>query len=116
MRWAASFSSGTTDAPPLLAARRCDLDADGRADVLGLTQDRKAVFLQGDGTGKFAVRAGVLGSTADVTPSVLAVAAADFNGDGEADLFVWAEGSVSVFHGVGNGNRTVRLSFTGKRE
>ncbi len=110
------FGAGATDSPPLRSARRCDLDADGRADVVGLTKDRKPIFLQGDGAGKLSFRSGVFGPAVNALSNVVAVAVADFKGDGTSDLFVWTEAGVKLFLGLGNGNHNIRLTFSGKRD
>jgi len=110
------FGPGATDAPALLAAQRCDLDLDGRADIVGLSKDGRAVFLQGDGDGKLSNRDDAFGPAVGKLAGLLAVAAADVNGDGVPDLVAWSAAGVQVFLGQSNGNRGLKLAFTGVRD
>ena len=114
--FAKRFTAGATDSPPLLHAQRCDLDQDGRADVVGLSRDGKAVFLQGDGEGKLTNVPEPFGPAVDALGRLHAVAAADVDGDGTPDVVVWHEKGLAVFPGVPNGHHTARASFTGKRD
>ena len=105
-------SPGAADSPPLKTASRCDLDRDGRADVIGLTTGGEAVYLQGDGRGKLSRRAGASPDAG----KLLAVAACDVDGDGVPDLVCWAPDGLRVYSGIDNGNHAVRLKLTGKRD
>jgi tetratricopeptide (TPR) repeat protein len=114
---AARFAPGGTDSPALRSAAWCDLDLDGRTDVVGLSADRKPVFLQGDGKGKFAKKAAPFGPEADAIPDLLAAIPADLDGDGNPDLLAWSEaGGLRVFRSLGNGNHALKLTLTGTRE
>ena len=110
------FGPGATDAPALLSAQRCDLDLDGRADVVGLSADGRAVFLQGDGEGKLANRAEPFGPAVAALTGLRAVGVADFDGDGVPDLAAWSAAGVSVFLGQSNGNRGLKIALTGVRD
>ncbi len=110
------FAAGATDAPAMLSAQRCDLDLDGRADVVGLSADGRAVFLQGDGEGKLANRVEPFGPAVAALAGLRAVGVADFDGDGVPDLATWSAGGVSVFRGQSNGNRGLKLALTGVRD
>ncbi len=103
---------GANDSPLLRQASRCDLDRDGRADVIGLTTDGAAVYLQGDGRGKLSRRAGTFPDAG----KLLAVAACDGDGDGVPDLVCWAPDGLRVYSGIDNGNHAVKLKLTGKRD
>ena len=95
---ATRFAAGNTDSPALRSAAWCDLDLDGRTDVVGLSADRKPVFLQGDGSGKFSRKSMPFGPEADAIPDLLAVTACDLDGDGNPDLLAWsATGGLRVF-------------------
>ena len=41
--------AGATNAPALITAHATDLDLDGRTDLVGLSEDRRPVFLHNDG-------------------------------------------------------------------
>lgn len=110
------FVAGATSSPPLLAAQRCDLDLDGRSDLVGLSIDGRAVFLQGDGQGKLVNHAEPFGPTVEKLIGLHAVAALDFTGDGVPDLLVWTNDGPKIFPGMSNGNHSLKLSFTGVRD
>ena len=110
------FGLGATDSPPLLSAHRCDLDQDGRSDIVGLTKDGRAVFLQGDGEGKLSDRDQPFGPAVGNLTGLRAVAAMDVNGDGVPDLIAWTPDGVKVFLGQSNGNHGLKLAFTGVRD
>jgi hypothetical protein len=107
---------GTTDSTPLLQAHRCDLDQDGRADVIGVGADGKPVTLRGDGKGRLAVVPGAFGPDAALLAPPSGVAVGDIDGDGEPDVFVFAADGPHLFRGLGNGNVGVRLMLTGRRD
>ena len=113
---AARFAAGVTDSPALLSAQRCDLDLDGRADIVGLSKDGRAVFLQGDGAGKLANRAEPFGPAVAQLTGLRAVAVMDANDDGVPDLLAWTADGVKVFLGQSNGNHGLKLAFTGLRD
>ncbi|MCE9565070.1 MAG: FG-GAP-like repeat-containing protein [Planctomycetes bacterium] len=114
---AARFSSGITDSPPLRSAAWCDLDLDGRTDIVGLSGEGKPVFLQGNGTGRFAKQATPFGPDAEVLPNLLAVLPVDLDGDGNPDVLAWSASSgLHVLRSLGNGNKSLRLTLTGARD
>jgi tetratricopeptide (TPR) repeat protein len=115
--FAKRFAAGATDAPPLLQAQRCDLDLDGRADVVGLSKDGRPVFLQGDGAGRLGNVPEPFGPAVEKLGPLHAVAVTDLDGDGHPDLIaVSHRDGLKVFRGLGNGNRGLKLRFTGKRD
>ena len=110
------FAPGVTDAPSLLSAQRCDLDQDGRSDVVGLSKDGHALFLQGDGDGKLANRSEPFGPAVANLINLRAVAVVDINSDGAPDLMAWTADGLKVFLGQSNGNNSLKLNFTGLRD
>lgn len=114
---AARFSAGTTDSPALRSAAWCDIDLDGRTDVLGISVANKPVFLQGDGAGKFTRKNEPFGPDAESIPDLSAVVSVDVDGDHIPDLLAWSEtGGLRAFRNVGNGNSGLSLSLTGMRK
>src|SRR5262249_41369743 len=108
------FAPGQTDSPPLCSAAWTDLDLDGRADLLGLSADRKPVFLQGDGTGKFTKKLAPFGPEAESLPDLLALVPVDLDGDGNPDVLAWSEtAGLRLFRSLGNGNNAIRLTPSG---
>lgn len=114
--FAKRFSAGVTDAPEMRQGQRCDLDWDGRADIVGLAKDGKPVFLHGDGHGKLTKVAEPFGPVPNQQADVIAVMAMDADGDCHPDFVVWAKDGLQIYRGLGNGNRGLKLSFTGKRD
>jgi Flp pilus assembly protein TadD len=111
------FALGVTDSPPLRSAYWVDLDLDGRTDLVGLSHDHKAVFLQGDGYGKFSRKQMPFGPEADAITDLIAVAPVDFDGDLNPDLLCWSEaGGIRIFRSLGNGNKAISLTLTGIRD
>ncbi|MFO0937575.1 MAG: VCBS repeat-containing protein [Gemmataceae bacterium] len=110
------FAKGATDAPPLVQAQWCDLDFDGRSDLVGLSREGKAVFLHGDGLGKLSNVAEPFGPAVGELKGLLSVAVTDLNGDCHPDLFVWTAEGPKLFTGQSNGNRGLRVLLTGKRD
>ncbi len=110
------FAAGATDAPALVSAQRCDLDLDGRSDIVGLAKDGKGLFLQGDGEGKLANRSEPFGPAVAKLIGLKAVATMDANGDGTPDFIAWTVDGVKVFLGQSNGNQGLKLAFTGVRD
>jgi tetratricopeptide (TPR) repeat protein len=111
------FARGAISSPHLKSALWCDLDLDGRTDIIGLSIERKPVFLQGDGTGKFRSKDKPFGPDADAIPELLAVASVDLDGDHVPDLFAWSESAgLRVHRSLGNGNSGLKLTLTGMRK
>ena len=113
---AGRFAAGFTDSPALLSAQRCDLDRDGRSDIVGLSREGRAVFLQGDGEGKLSNRGEPFGPAVAGLAGLRAVAAVDVDSDGVPDLVAWTPEGVRVFLGQDNGNHALKLAFTGVRD
>jgi Tfp pilus assembly protein PilF len=112
---AARFTAGGTNSPPLRSATWADMDLDGRTDIVGLSADRKPVFLQGDGTGEFTKKSTPFGPDADAIADLLAVVPVDLDGDGNPDVLVWSAGSgLKLFRSLGNGNKSLQLTLAGK--
>lgn len=110
------FSAGVTDAPAMWQGQRCDLDWDGRADIVGLAKDGKLVFLHGDGHGKLSNVNQPFGPVPDQVKGILTASVADVDGDCNPDVILWTKDGLHVYRGLGNGNRGLKLSFTGKRD
>ncbi|HVK09221.1 MAG TPA: FG-GAP-like repeat-containing protein [Gemmataceae bacterium] len=110
-----SFAVGDTNSPPLRQAIVTDLDADGWADLVGVSKDSKLVFLHNDGENRLVDRSAAIG--VPLPDEVQAAAVADLNGDCHADLLVWSAGAgLKVLRGGDNGNRTLLLELTGRHE
>ncbi len=105
---AGRFTPGVIDSPALIQAQTVDLDLDGRADIVGLSADRKLVFLQTDGNGKLVHQPGAFGPDADKFANAVAVAAGHFNDDFHADLVAWTEAGLALFRSHGNGYHAVQ--------
>ena len=111
------FGAGITDSPALRSAAWVDFDLDGHTDLVGTSADRKVVFLQGDGHGKFSRKSEAFGPTAEAIGDVLAASPVDLDGDGKPDLLVWSEASgLRAFRSLGNGNHGLTLTLSGKRK
>lgn len=111
------FSPDVMNSLPLRSASWTDLDLDGHTDLVGLSSDRKPVFLQGDGSGRFLGKNTPFGPKADAIPDLLAVVPIDIDGDGNPDVLCWSESSgLHLFRSLGNGNKSLRLTLTGKRD
>jgi hypothetical protein len=112
------FAGGAVPGPALLHAHRCDLDLDGRADLVGLSADRKPVLLhgQGDPTGRFTLAPEPFGPHPAKLTGLQAVAVADVDGNCTPDLICWDADGVKVFSAEPNGHRGLKLRLTGKRD
>jgi len=110
------YTPGATNSPPLAQAQVVDLDLDGWPDVIGLSEDRRPVFLQNDGTGRLVHKPETLAANADWPVDLLGIAAADLDGDCYPDVLVWSEaGGLEVRRSLGNGHRALKLTVTGLR-
>ena len=111
------FANGVTDCPTLCSASWVDLDLDGRTDLVGLSRQRKPVYLQGDGAGKFAQKNLPFGPDADAITDLLAVVPVDFDVTGNPDILCWSESAgLRLFRNLGNGNKSLRVNLTGMRK
>lgn len=111
------FKLAETDSPPLRSASWVDLDLDGRTDIVGLSNDRKPVLLQGDGKGKFTRKNSPFGPDADSIRDLLAVVPVDIDGDGNPDILCWSEsGGPQLFLNRGNGNNGLKVVLSGIRD
>ena len=114
---AQAFVPGSSNSPILLQAQAVDLDLDSWTDVVGLSKDRKPVFLQNDGTGKLVFRAEAFGPDSSMPANLQGVASADLDGDCYPDLLLFSENNgLEVRRHLGNGNRAVRLDLSGRRD
>ena len=105
-----TFNSGTLNATsdvPITALGAGDFTGQGALDIAVVHSDGTVdIFLQ-DGVGDFYPNAGTMAGS-----SPTAIAIADFNGDGKADLAITnsAQDSVSILLGNGSGNFTAAAS------
>src|SRR5262249_52112503 len=84
------FRAGVTHSPRLLQAEAIDLDLDGFTDIVGLSVQRKPVFLHNDGR-RLAQAVEALGRNADWPTDLVGLVVTDVDGDGYPDLLVWSE-------------------------
>lgn len=109
------YQKGITNSPPLLQAQAIDLDYDGWTDVVGLSEERRPVFLQNDGR-RLVHRKDTFGLDQDWPKDLIAVAAAELDGDKHMDLLVWSEGKgLELRRSEGNDNKALKLVFYGHR-
>lgn len=109
------FEPGATNSPPLLQAQVIDLDQDGWADIVGLSEQRCPVLLHNEGRRLALVPEG-LGPDADWPNDLVAVAVADVNCDGRPDLVIWSErDGLQIRVNQGNGNNGLKLELSGHR-
>lgn len=107
----------TNDSPALVQAQSIDLDLDGAADVIGLSVDGKPVFLRGDAKGKLTKVRDAFGPKPEAIANLLAVSSFDDDGDGNPDLLLWPRGEApQLFRNMGNGNRGLKITLTGRRD
>ncbi|NQW46905.1 MAG: VCBS repeat-containing protein [Planctomycetes bacterium] len=112
-------------APPLVQAAAVDIDLDGAADIVGLSQAGAAVLLINRG-GRFeavgdAFASGSASAEAVVnsgnSSDLLAAVPADIDGDGQSDLVTLSRSrGLEWRRNLGNGNRALRLVVSGRRE
>jgi tetratricopeptide (TPR) repeat protein len=113
----ARFVAGSSNSPPLRSAAWVDLDLDGRTDLIGLSSDRKPVFLQGDGAGKFSRKSVPFGPKAESLQDLLAVVPMHLEDVKTPAILLWSESSgLHLFRSNGNGNNGLRLALTGMRD
>jgi Tfp pilus assembly protein PilF len=110
------FTKGVTNSPDLLQAHRCDLDRDGRADIIGLSRDFRPIFLQGDGAGKLTNQPDLFQNGLVKFKNIRSLATAHMTGHDVPDLIVWHAQGISILAGEPNGNQSARVSFTGMRD
>lgn len=93
----------TSSAPLSIAA--ADLNGDGKPDLITANQSaNNLTILMNQGNGKFSAAAPYSLNSANESPGPTALAVADFNGDGKADLAVArSSGGIAVAFGNGNG-------------
>lgn len=106
------FAPGVTNSPALLQAVATDIDSDGWCDVIGLGADGKPILLHNQGDGRLVHAPDAFGPV----PTCAAVAVADLTGDALPDLLLWDDNGVRVLRNAGNGNASLLISPTGKRD
>src|SRR5262249_19117940 len=110
------FTRGTVKSPPLLHAQAIDLDLDGPPDVVGLSKDRRAVLLHSDSGTRLVHAVSALGPDEAAPGDVLAVAAADLDGDCRPEVLLWAEREgLRVLALRGNEIHGLKLRLSGHR-
>jgi hypothetical protein len=108
------FEAVALSAPPLIQAVAVDVDLDGWADVVGLSDRRRPVLLHNEG-GRLVAVADALGSAGEWPRDLLALAALDADGRGVADLLAWSEGGGLLLYACadnGNHGLAVELACT----
>lgn len=105
------FAASNVNAPALNQATVADIDADGWADVVGLNAEGKPVLLHNQGDGKLSPKADVFG----ILSAVRALAVANVVSDGNLDLLTLTDAGSQVHKNGGNGNHTLFLNPTGRR-
>jgi Tfp pilus assembly protein PilF len=113
---ASRFVPAASNTSPLRSAAWVDLDLDGRTDILGVSADRRPVFLHRNGAGQFSRKLSPFGPDADNLADLLAAVGVDLDGDSTPDVLLWSEAGGLRFHrSLGNGNYGLKLVLTGKR-
>ncbi len=105
------FTASEVNAPAFRQATVADVDADGWADVVGLSGEGKPVLLHNQGDGKLAAKIDTFG----ILTGVRAFAVANLVSDGNLDLLTLTDAGVQLHKNNGNGNHTLYLNPTGKR-
>src|SRR5262245_11870063 len=109
------FTRGDTSSPALKHATCVDIDADGWADVVGLSADRKLVLLHNDGQNRLVYLRDAFG--VPLPEDLIAATAADLDGDCHVNVLVWSETEgLKGLRTRDNGNKTLRLELTGRYE
>lgn len=106
------FTPSITDSPPLRQAVAADVDMDGWPDVVGLGADGKPVLLHNLAEGRLEHVPEAFGPVG----TAHAVAAADLDSDGAPDLLVWNDAGLQLHRNLGNGNSTLLIAPTGRRD
>ncbi len=108
------FTPRPLDAPPLVSAQVCDLDCDGQWDLLGVGRRGELVLLRGEGQGRWQRVLSPFGSAAE-RDDLLAVVAADVDGDGLPDGLIWsAAAGLQLYRNRGNGGHALHVTLNGK--
>jgi hypothetical protein len=91
-----------------------DVDLDGWADVVGLSDRHVPVLLHNEG-GRLVEHPDALGRAQDFSSDLVALTVCDTNGDGFPDLVAWSESrGLELYESRGNGNRGLRLEAVGR--
>ena len=84
-------------------------------DVIGLAETGIPVLLHNDRASQLVDVPNALGG--NWPADLIAIAASDFDGDGNPDLLIWSEaGGLQLRRGSGNGNNGLKLALTGRRD
>ena len=105
------FTASEVNVPAFRQATVADIDADGWVDVVGLTSEGKPVLLHNQGEGKLAAKNDAFGILKDVR----GLAVANVVSDGNLDMLTLTDAGAQVHKNNGNGNHTLFLNPTGKR-
>jgi tetratricopeptide (TPR) repeat protein len=110
------YDVGAVNSPPLLQAQAVDVDLDGWTDIVGLSDKHVPILLHNQ-RGKLVHVPDALGRDVEWPKDVVAIAAADFNNKGFADVLVWSETSgLRQLLNQGNGNHSLKVELSGIRE
>lgn len=111
-----TVTSGVAGGPSLRHAAVADVDLDGAPDVVGLSNRGIPTLLRNQG-GKLVHSPEALGRDFDWPADLVAAVSVDLDDDGRPDLVIWsATRGLEWRRNLGNGNRSVRVHLSGRRE
>lgn len=110
------YVPGRTNSPPLKQATTTDIDLDGWADVVGLTATGKPILLHNTGDGRLEATPDAFGTPDEFPTAITALTCADLDEDGAPDLILWSDAGLHLRRNSGNGNRSISVVPTGRRD
>ncbi len=111
-----AVAPGAVSGPPIRQATAVDLDLDGATDVVGLSVQGVPTFHRNQG-GKLVHVPEALGRDSDWPTDLVAAIPVDLDDDGRLDLVLWSVSrGLEWRRNLGNGNRSVRIQLSGRRE